>query len=44
MFLLPDELKNRYNTLKDIVNDKPLLNGDFDLTAPKSNFGFKCEI
>lgn len=44
MFLLPDELKARYTTLKDLVKDRSLLSGDFKLQKPESPMGFKTEL
>lgn len=44
MFLLPDEIKERYSTLQDLVKDQSLVSGDFGLQKPSSEIGFKTEL
>ena len=44
LFLLPDEIKERYKTLKDLLNDHQLLKGQFSLKTPKTALGVKTEL
>jgi hypothetical protein len=44
LFLLPEELKTRYKSLTDLIEDEKLIKGNFELKAPQSYFGFKTEL